>query len=128
MTRFFALLLLLTGCAGTRLTPEVMTFPSELPASSALQLARNVLGRTGWPASPPAGRTLTTNWHPTESGLLRLVLTAKEARGGASTVVSVRGEQQVDGRAIGVTRGAAAWPEIEQVAGRVGSGIRYALY
>ncbi len=105
----------------------MLHFPSELPAESALQLARNVLIRAGWPATA-ARDTVTTDWRATRGDSLRLIITAADTDGGASTVVSVRGEALVGGRAVGVARGAAAWPEVERVARQVGAGVRYALY
>lgn len=131
MTRRLALLLLLGGCAAARPAeaPTVLNFPSELPTESALQLARNVLIRAGWPSKDALqGDTLTTDWHAARSDSLRLVVTAADADGGASTVVSVRGEALVGGRAVAVARGAAAWPEVERIARHVGAGVRYALY
>ncbi len=127
--RRLALLLLLAGCAAGRPAeaPTVLHFPSELPTGSALQLARNVLVRAGWPAMA-ARDTVTTEWHAARGDSLRLVVTAADADGGASTVVSVRGEALVGGRAVGVARGAAAWPEVERIARTVGAGVRYALY
>ena len=131
MTRRLVLLVLLGGCAAVRPpeAPAVLHFPSELPAASALQLARNVLRRAGWPSkASAAGGALTTDWHAARPDSLRLVVTAADIDGGASSVVSVRGEARDGGRAVGVTRGAAAWPEVERIARHVGQGVRYALY
>lgn len=131
MTRRLALLLLLAGCAAPRPAPAVgvVTFPSELPAESALQLARNVLRRAGWPSkAAPQRSVLTTDWHAASGDSLRLVVTVADAEGGASTVVAVRGERQAGTRAVGVARGAAAWPTVERLARQVGAGVRHALY
>ena len=129
MTRRLALLLLVGGCAALRPAeaPTVLTFPSELTPESALQLAGHVLGRAGWPTSP-AIDALVTDWHAGRTDSLRLVVTSAPAAGGASSAVSVRGEALVGGRAVGVARGAAAWPEVERIARQVGAGVRYALY
>lgn len=135
MTRRLLLLLLLGGCAAARPSggasdaPAVLSFPSELPSESALQLARNVLIRAGWPSKDMAtGATFATDWHAGRGDSLRLVVTSADVEGGASSVVSVRGEALVGGRAVGVARGAAAWPEVERIARQVGAGVRYALY
>ena len=132
MTRVSVLLLLLAGCAPLRpagCAPGTLAFPSELPPESALQLARNVLVRAGWPAAErPQGRAFTSDWHAAGPDSLRLVMTATDADRGASTVVAVRGEARVGGRTVGVGRGAAAWPTVERIARQVGAGVRHALY
>ena len=135
--RHVALLLMLAGCAASppaappgspTAAPEatVLRFPSELPVDAALGLSRNTLRRAGWPAEPPLRGTLTTEWRETPEGPLRLVVTAKDTDGGASTVVAVRGETRDRGRAVGVARGAAAWPRVERAARHVGAEVRYA--
>lgn len=135
MTQFSILLLLLTGCSTLRpadRTPEAsdtLSFPSELPPESALQLARNVLVRAGWPAAErPKSRTFMSDWHAAGSDSLRLVMTAADVDRGASTVVMIWGEARVDGQTVGVTRDAAAWPTVERIAQQVGAGVRHALY
>lgn len=135
MTRLSILLLLLTGCSALRpaapapLASDTLSFPSELPPESALQLARNVLVRAGWPAAErPKGRTFTSGWHAAGSDSLRLVMTATDVDRGASTVLAIRGEARVDGQTVPVTRDAAAWPTVERIAGQVGAGVRHALY
>ncbi len=135
MTRLLALLLLLAGCSTLRpadRTPEAsdtLSFPSELPPESALQLARNVLVRAGWPAAErPQSSTFTSDWHAAGPDSLRLVMTATDVDRGASTVVAIRGEARVDGQTVGVGRDAAAWPKVERIARQVGAGVRHALY
>ena len=108
----------------------VLSFPSELPVDAALGLARTTLRRAGWPVGPLAGDTLATGWRETGAGPIRLVVTAADVDGGASTVVHLRGEVRVDGAGLSVSRpdvpDAAAWSVVEAAARRVGAEVRYA--
>ena len=121
------------GCAATRtrapesLAPTALTFPSELTRGSALSLARNTLRRAGWRAPSPAGDTLTTAWRETDAGPLRLVVSAADTNGGASTLVTVHGEVRLGEAAVPVRDGpGAAWATVEAAARHVGAEVRYA--
>ena len=120
------------GCTSARregppAAPSALTFPSELTRGSALGLARNVLRRAGWPAPAPAGDTLATEWRETPAGSLRLVVSATDTRGGASTLVTVRGEARRGAAAVPVAHGpGAAWATVEAAARHVGAEVRYA--
>ena len=129
--------LLAAGCAGPeRTTAEAtqnastaLAFPSELPTDAALGLTRNTLRRAGWPVPRgPLAEALVTGWRATDAGRLRLHAVATDAHGGASTVVSVWGEREVDGAAVPVVAadGGAAWRLVEAAAKRVGAEVRYA--
>ncbi len=127
-------LLIVGGCAATRPAPAapatVLSFPSELPVDAALGLARNTLRRAGWPVEAVVGTSLTTGWRATDAGPIRLVLSAADVDGGASTVVRIHGEARVGGAEVAVVRPdvprAAAWAAVEAAARHVGAEVRYA--
>lgn len=140
-SRGLALLLLLAGCVPLRDAPENpprvptgLVFPSELPSEAALSVARATLRRAGWPVGPTAASTLLTGWRETDAGPLRLLVTASDVDGGASTALTVWGETQTAGGAtVGVVQpdraggtGQAVWDLVEALARQVGAEVRYA--